>query len=42
MTYGGDSVRSDYTELSYDFFGNAEAACFIIVETGGGILLMVL
>ena len=41
ITYGGESISSDYWELSSDEFDNDEAADFIIVETGSGILLMV-
>ena len=41
MTYSGDSGSYDDMELLSDWFGNVEAADFIIVETGSGILLMV-
>ena len=38
ISYGGDSRGSDAWDLSSDGFDNGEAADFIIVETGGGIL----
>ena len=41
MSYGVESGSSDDMELSSDWFGNGEAADFIIVETGSGILLIV-
>ena len=40
ITYGGEFGSSDYMELLSDWFGNGEAADFIIVETGSGIFLM--
>ena len=40
MTYGGEFGSSDDMKLSSDWFGNGEAADFIIVETGSGIFLM--
>ena len=41
MTYGYDSVSSDYMKLLSDWFGNGEVADFRIGDTGNGILLMV-
>ena len=41
MTYEGDSGSSDDWELLSDWFDKGEAADFMIVETGSGILLMV-
>ena len=41
MTYGGDSRSSDDWDLLSDWSDNVEAAGFMIVETGSGILLMV-
>ena len=38
LTYGGDSGSSDGWELSSDWFYNGEAADFVIVDTGIGVL----
>ena len=41
ITYGGDSGSSDCWGLLSDWFDKSEAAYFMILDTGSGILLMV-